>query len=291
MQLPKRKYRMSWVRQHRPLGLPKEFFIVLRAYMDDSGTHDGSDYCLIAGYWGSINEWQRFEKAWNAVLTEFGVAEFHAKTFWPRLNGQRVGEFRGWSDKRHATFIDRLLTVIQEHKVYPFAFGVLASDWQQAPIHLRRVYAGFKHTTTEKDKHLRAIYLAVQCAFVRIARYCRRDKVMHFFIDQDRKISGHVLECFTKLQSESKAEHDELWTHLGSLTFAQSNDSAPLQAADLLAYEIHRYYKKWRGGIGDVHMRKEGLRAMTRVKTRDDFWLFDKTRMANLTNTLEAAVR
>jgi hypothetical protein len=36
-------------------------------------------------------------------------------------------------------------------------------------------------------------------------------------------------------------------------------------------------------------MRIEGIRAMTRMKTIQDFMLYDETRMANLNEVLEAA--
>jgi len=78
---------------------------------------------------------------------------------------------------------------------------------------------------------------------------------------------------------------------MGNLAFAESHEAAPLQAADLLAYELHRYHKKWRSGAGDSNMRMEGYRAMARMKTIQDFWLFDKTRMTNLHRAMEATVK
>jgi hypothetical protein len=277
------------VRQHRPLDGIREVFVLLRAYMDDSGTHDGSDYCLIAGYWDSINEWGRFERAWNSVLADFGVLEFHGKTFWPRPNGKRLGEFKDWNDEHHHQFIDSLLTVIQTHKIYPFGFGVLTKEWAKVPIHLQRVYSGYHYAAAINDKRLKAIYLAVSSLFVHLSRYCRRGKSMHFFMDRDRRIASQVLECFSKLQSEARKDDIEQYSQMGSITFADSHESGPLQAADLLAYELQRYYKKWRGGEGDSKMRIEGIRAMTRMKTIQDFMLYDETRMANLNEVLEAA--
>lgn len=202
---------------------------------------------------------------------------------------ERLGEFKNWDDERHHEFIDRLLTVIQGHKVYPFGFGVLSKEWEKVPVHLQRVYSGYRYSEAPKDKKLKAMYLAVNSLFVHLTLYCRRNKSMHFFMDRDQQSASRILECFSKLQSEARKNDIWQYSQMGSITFADSRESAPLQAADLLAYELQRYYRKWRGGEGDSKMRIEGMRAMARMKTIQDFMLYDETRMANLNKVLEAA--
>jgi hypothetical protein len=97
---------------------------MLTAYIDDSGTHDKSPNCVIGGYWGGVKEWSHFGAQWEQVLKSEGIEEFHAKEFWPRIDGKRIGPYKGWSDERHKSFIDRLLTIIEDRNVYPFVSGV-----------------------------------------------------------------------------------------------------------------------------------------------------------------------
>jgi hypothetical protein len=107
--------------------------------MDASGTHDGSHNCVVAGYWGGEKAWSAFEWDWKEVLRSEGIEEFHAKEFWPRIEGERIGIYRGWSDDRHRIFMDRLLTVIETSRVTPFAIGVLGAEWSKQPTPYRGV--------------------------------------------------------------------------------------------------------------------------------------------------------
>jgi hypothetical protein len=44
--------------------------VILRAYFDDAGTHDRSDVTALGGLIGSAEQWDKFESAWAAKLSE-----------------------------------------------------------------------------------------------------------------------------------------------------------------------------------------------------------------------------
>lgn len=258
---------------------------MLQAYMDESGSHDESSRCLVAGYWGEVNEWRQFERAWRAVLESEGVPEFHAKNFWPR---PRVREFAEWSDARHAHFIDRLLTIIQSHEIYPFGCGVDIGEWKKIPEKFKRVFSGYHHNQAVKDKRLKPLFLPFQFVAVRIATYCQAGVTMNFVFDQSQQTSAQLAKCFSDLKLEARESDDPLLNHLGELSFADSHRTLPLQAADLLSYEVYRLNKRMITSGGNVSARRETLRAMARMKSTEDFWLFDETRFKNLMEILEA---
>ncbi|HLW44510.1 MAG TPA: hypothetical protein VKS00_08470, partial [Candidatus Acidoferrales bacterium] len=54
---------------------------VLIAYMDESGIHEDSAVCAIAGYVGSAEEWRRFEHKWKQALRAESISEFHMSEF------------------------------------------------------------------------------------------------------------------------------------------------------------------------------------------------------------------
>jgi hypothetical protein len=86
-----------------------------------------------------------------------------------------------------------------------------------------------------------------------------------------------------------KDSGDPLHGHIGSLGFEDSEMAPPLQAADLLAYEAHRYAKAAK--LNRKHpVRIEYRRALRRFRNMDDFWLFDGRRFQTLENTLQQAV-
>lgn len=273
-----------------PLGSVKKTFVMLQAYMDDSGTHDGSSHCLVAGYWGGASEWKRFERAWNKAVAEEGLEEFHAKEFWPRISGKRLGKYFGWNDDRHQSFADRLLAIIGSHKIYPFACGVIASEWEKQPVRLRKVYSGLHHLAAKNDSAIKSVFLPFQVCIVRAASYCHPGVPMNFIFDEDPKIAGRASQCFLKLKQEAIEDKDPILRNLGQLVFADSKKSAPLQAADLLAYEMYRYGKK-RLHDRNAKMRIEGIRALIHFRSYEDFWLFDDVRFDGLNKMLEATAR
>ena len=50
-------------------------------YADESGTHDGSDFSLLAGWIAYESVWNEIIPAWQAVLDEYKVEHFHFTEF------------------------------------------------------------------------------------------------------------------------------------------------------------------------------------------------------------------
>lgn len=287
---------MSWVLSHacrtHPLNSPisEKVFAMLTAYVDDSGTHEKSPNCVIGGYWGGAKEWSQFEAQWKRVLASEGIEEFHANEFWPRFNGQRIGPYKGWSDERHRSFIDRLLTIIESRKVYPFVSGVLNGEWQNRLPVFKRVFSAMENRNIPEDD-LKSVFLPIQIAFSQPARYCKDGKRMHFVFD-DAPRSAHIAKIYATLKQEAKESDDFYRFRWGDLTFADSKQAIPLQAADLLVYEAHRYCKRSiKEGDRNWPMRPEYRRAITRAISKDDFWLFDAARFERLERHLTVRVK
>jgi len=79
-------------------------------------------YCWLLG---GVNQWKKFEREWEPILRRYGVDEFHAKVFWGRdRERNRLGPYKGWSDKKRHDFIDELLGSNRKVQTYPFAYGV-----------------------------------------------------------------------------------------------------------------------------------------------------------------------
>lgn len=232
----------SWVlclaRRVHPLNAPNstKVFAMLQAYMDDSGSHDGSHNCVVAGYWGGVNRWRRFERTWSAILAREGIEEFKANEFWPLNKGQHVGPYRGWSDERHAFFIRDLLVAIAESGIVPFGCGVLGGEWDQQPLTLREII-----TLADAPRKEKSMFVPFQRNIYRAASYCKPGVCMNFVFDQSTipHVKTGLVRCFDGIREQAVEFNDPLRHHLGELTFADSKKAAPLQASDLLAYEMH----------------------------------------------------
>jgi hypothetical protein len=55
--------------------------VILTAYMDESGTHDGSSYTTMSAVLANVAQWEMFEANFNKIRAEFGFRIFHTKKF------------------------------------------------------------------------------------------------------------------------------------------------------------------------------------------------------------------
>lgn len=245
-------------------------FAMLSVYMDDSGSHDQSHNCVIAGYWGEVREWRRFEREWRAVLLKYGIEEFKANEFWPRLSGgRRNPPYNGWSDERSDAYINDLLTVIESRRVFPFANGILGDQWNQLLPHHKGILT---YGAVDSDLQ-KALFMPLSMAVVRVLDYCREGRTMNFFFDDDPKntrLTQAIVACFGQIKASFIEEGSSASEKIGSFGFEDSKVSPPIQAADLLAYEAHRWAK---GAQGDQNSptRMSYKRALSRAKTIEDF--------------------
>ena len=83
---------------------PEGIVVVLRAYLDDSGTDNQSPIVLMAGYVARLRDWMRFESRGRKLLKQAGVnGPFHAKEF-----QNNNGAFKGWKPAKQLAFVTEL---------------------------------------------------------------------------------------------------------------------------------------------------------------------------------------
>jgi len=65
------------------------------AYLDESGTHDGSAITIMGGVLGRADQWKRFQAGYDKAKKKHGFRIFHTKKF-----KNKSGDFKGWSDEQ-----------------------------------------------------------------------------------------------------------------------------------------------------------------------------------------------
>ena len=70
-------------------------YLILTAYFDESGTHDGSPATVMAGVLGDVSQWGQFRTNLAVLKLRHGFNRFHTVEF-----KQRKGQFAGWSPER-----------------------------------------------------------------------------------------------------------------------------------------------------------------------------------------------
>jgi hypothetical protein len=71
---------------------PERIFVILTAYLDESGTHDGSPVTVMGGMLANARQWEAFEKGFSKLKAVHGFQIFHTKKF-----KKKDGDFRGWT--------------------------------------------------------------------------------------------------------------------------------------------------------------------------------------------------
>jgi hypothetical protein len=95
---------------------PAAPFMVMTAYLDESGTHGhDSPAVIMACFIARQEQWAAYERALGALFSEFGVEVFHAKKF-----RTRSGEFKGWTREKQAAFNSRFIQIADDNIPYGF---------------------------------------------------------------------------------------------------------------------------------------------------------------------------
>ena len=99
--------------------------IVLKAYMDESGTHDGSPVITVSAYLARPAAWRDWTKKWNAQKKPIKVV--HATDC-----ANLEGEFKGWDDARRNEYVAKLLPVLAESDIPGVVVGIQMHEFEKA---------------------------------------------------------------------------------------------------------------------------------------------------------------
>jgi hypothetical protein len=254
---------------------------LLRAYLDDSGTHADSKTCVLAGYFGGRRQWAKFEEEWKRVLDEYGLEEFHAHRFWSAASGKSVSAYGGWDRQKAATFLRRLLTIITSVRIYPFGSAVVMKDWDALPVDEKRVLTGAAYHDGEpvlSGARKKPFFLPFVHAIQKAASYCHEQTRIDFYFDRNDACSAYAADYFLFLAS--LRDHPAT-PKLGEIAFVDSRSDPPIQAADLLAYEINKYVNELLSqGVTELNPRATLKRAIFKAKSwKRDLVLWDRRGM------------
>jgi Protein of unknown function (DUF3800) len=224
--------------------------VVLKAYFDDSGTHDQSKAVVWAGFMATSDEWALFEPPWAALRDREGLTRFHAADF---QNGE--GECKNpleWPAARREAVRADFRAIIASRKVIGLGAVVRADDWYALsdPALISR----FGDPINLALEHCIQLALHWACAAA-VQQTGRVEKVQFFFDLREPKMTeARIRDIGKRYESE--------WFE--GLSFVQMRNILPLQAADMLAYETYRLETSRIKGSGTEPPLGAHLNAMLR---------------------------
>jgi hypothetical protein len=226
-----------------PSGIREGLFVMLRAYFDDSGTHDDSEIVAVGGLIGTTKQWEDFEQRWSALLACPLPGKPPLRRFHLSPCNARDGEFVGYSDAECDALAHDFRQILIETRVISTASAIDKKAWNELVIGEDRKWLGDALDVCVENCLSEAFKIAVA--------HPEGDMVAAVF---DRGIWTPRLKEVTDGYTFQMGR-----PRIVSVNFLAVEDALPLQGADIAATENYWYgIKVLRNGLGAqprAHMR------------------------------------
>jgi hypothetical protein len=241
----------------------------LIGYMDETGhsKDERQRFVGVAGLVAPAESWEAFERKWKQTLSDFKIPYFHMKDF-----ASRRRYYEDWSEQKRRKLLGKLLRIMAT--THPFPVGTIISleDYRSFSVEDRELMGDPYH------------FCLMGCVYVpawRAENASPDVRVAIVFGEQSefKHMAGQLLEDFNQNYPAAK--------RFDPPTFGDMKTVLPLQAADIVAYELHKEFERRRyrpqdtQRYGYTELMKIALRSYTIMPfifhTRDTLAGFIKT--------------
>lgn len=204
---------------------------MLVGHFDDSGLDERSGSLWLAGYVARMEYWFEFSRSWNQALARHRVRALHTTDL---VNSR--GAFAGWTPDDQRSLLDDLISVINSSNLVGIGAGIVKADYQRLVVD-----SGFLKGVGLTEAWWKHPYLLVfQHLVVEVIvgmRHLPASERINFIFEEQ---NSYAFRCRRVFSSMSNFRVWPRGDRLGSVDFSPKACSTPLQAADLLAYELRR---------------------------------------------------
>jgi hypothetical protein len=232
----------------KPIGM-------IKGYIDESGTHQGSKVLIVAGYVGN-------SEVWNSVEARFKKADKHAGIPFHAVDCATGGKaYQGMHKDKRNRITKKMVKIINDHDIFGIGYCLWIDDYES--IYRRNG----EHWETWLAKPFTLLFQGVvhdMCQYVE--EHYPGEKLSLVVED-----SPHWYPSAAKKFIATKKEKH--WTYASMLeTIApySSEDAVQLYAPDLLAYET--YLMKKRERFPTIHGKRESMLALLKKRLEGRIW-------------------
>jgi len=208
--------------------------LMLTAAFDVSVQQPENRFLIMAGFVSEADSWVAFDDDWRKRLSKDRLSYFHMQPF-----AQSAGPFKGWNDQeaRRQSLIGDLLNIIKEHARHKFGC-VVTSDSLNTLTPEAQVKLG--------GTMLGAAGYVIVGAVSRwrdIHKYSGNPEYVFEDGDKDKGSLTRVIKAETGVEPIYRPKKDNAAKGVQGFT--------PLQASDILAYEIKKLVAHYDGPLSE----------------------------------------
>lgn len=255
---------------------PERLFVIITAYLDESGTHDGSPITVMGGVLANALQWERFEREFRRAKKKHGFRIFHTKKF-----KKKTGDFAGWS-----TF--QCLRLIHElGEISSRAFMGAATMTLDNATYEKDYKAGDAPRKLRLDSKYGLCFR--QCLIFFVLEGVKREHrgklpKLNFVLESGHANAGDAVRIFDEVKKELKSIDCDL---LGEISFADKDESDPLMMADFISHSTYTSMVRARStGVSTLYPRP-----VPRGATAVDHLEFKPGGLANIKAELADKIR
>lgn len=272
---PRHVQRSGWnLKNNQGTIIPIKLVVkMLKAFIDDSGSGGDSPWYVLAGYLGTAEAWDAFEGRWRRVLDGPPKLDYFKASEAESLRSD--GQWAGISkDKRNAR-VDAFIGVIQEFATRAIHVRMMQQDYNDVIQ---------PYIPKKWDNPYFFLFIGFIAACTSVEKYAGDGHPIEFVFDSaDEK----------RIQKPSFQLYDQCVTlpqfgaRVDNIHYENEKEFVPLQAADLLAWQIRRRFSV----DGDIRPQFEAALnappepAFEHIVTREDLEeygeLMDRNAMEN----------
>lgn len=199
---------------------------MLKAFADDSGSGGDSVWSVLAGYVGTVDAWDRFDSPWQDALHRHPRIEYFKASEAESLRPD--GQWAGITERQRDEKINSLIDVIGQHARRPVCVRLKQIDYDE-------IIKGNIPPAWDSPYYIMLPILAG--AIINIERLDGEGESVHLVLDRDDRHQRKF-----GLLRPAMLPMAALSGKLVNVTREDDKEFLPLQAADLLAWQIRRFW-------------------------------------------------